>query len=86
MNERFYQTLEEKGFLIAAHRGSFGGSIIDNTEFSAKVAVASGADIVEMDAIKINRWSFICLSRWRRKRSFGIEPNIKLFHQKKLMN
>lgn len=49
MNSKFYKALEEKKFLIAAHRGTFGGSIIDNTEFSAKIAMLSGADIIELD-------------------------------------
>ena len=52
MNTKFYKALEEKKLLIAAHRGSFGGSIIDNTELSAKVAISLGADIVELDAIR----------------------------------
>ena len=84
MNERFYQTLEEKGFLIAAHRGSFGGSIIDNTEFSAKVAVASGADIVEMDAIKSTDGVLYAYHDGGEKRSFGIEPNIKTLSSKEI--
>lgn len=77
MRKDFYKELEEKGFLIAAHRGSFGGSIIDNTELSAKVALLMGADIVEMDAIKSTDGVFYAFHDGEEPRRFGIEENIK---------
>lgn len=84
MNQKFYQTLEEKGFLIAAHRGSFGGSIIDNTEFSAKVALALGTDIVEMDSIRSTDGVLYAYHDGGEERSFGIKENIKTLSSKEI--
>lgn len=43
---------EEKGILIAAHRGTFGGGIVQNTVLSYKNALLHGADIIEVDVAK----------------------------------
>lgn len=43
---------EEKGILIAAHRGTFGGGIVQNTILSYKNALLHGADIIEVDVAK----------------------------------
>lgn len=48
--------LEEKllknKLLIACHRGFYGANIIQNTIESSKLALKSGADIVEIDICK----------------------------------
>ncbi|MGD1815812.1 MAG: glycerophosphodiester phosphodiesterase family protein [Pleomorphochaeta sp.] len=46
---RINQVCKEKGFLIAAHRGSVGGNIIQNSFLAYKTALLHGADLVEMD-------------------------------------
>lgn len=43
---------KEKGVLIAAHRGSWGGNIPANSLASFELAMRDGADILEMDLIK----------------------------------
>ncbi|WP_300362384.1 glycerophosphodiester phosphodiesterase family protein [Fusobacterium sp.] len=84
MKKDFYKELEEKGFLIAAHRGSFGGSVIDNTELSSKVALAMGADIVEMDVIKSTDEVLYAFHDGEEPRRFGIEENIKTLSSKEI--
>ena len=84
MNSKFYKALEEKKFLIAAHRGTFGGSIIDNTEFSAKIAMLSGADIIELDAIRSTDGVLYAYHDGGEKRSFGISENIKTLSSKEI--
>lgn len=84
MRKNFHKELEEKGFLIAAHRGSFGGSVIDNTELSAKVALAMGADIIEMDAIKSTDGILYAFHDGEECRRFGIEENIKTLSSKEI--
>jgi len=50
--KRIKKLIEEKGFLIATHRGLWGGNIIQNTKESAILAHSSGSDIVEIDVCK----------------------------------
>lgn len=49
IRERIDALLEEKQVLIAAHRGSSGGNIMENTPRSTAVALRQKADIIEMD-------------------------------------
>ncbi|OBZ14297.1 hypothetical protein A8L34_10110 [Bacillus sp. FJAT-27264] len=48
LNQRF----NERGILIAVHRGSFGGNIIENTLPAFKVALQQGGDMIEIDLAK----------------------------------
>lgn len=43
---------KKQGVLIAAHRGTFGGAVVQNTLLSYKNALLHGADIVEVDVAK----------------------------------
>lgn len=47
--EGLQERREKYGALIAAHRGHFGGNIIQNTVTSCELALMEGADIVEVD-------------------------------------
>ncbi|NCB66159.1 MAG: glycerophosphodiester phosphodiesterase family protein [Bacilli bacterium] len=50
-NEFLWQEIQKKGFLIAAHRGTNGGNIIQNTTLAYKNSLLHGADIIELDVI-----------------------------------
>lgn len=52
MRETLLRKKQEKGVLVAAHRGTFGGSIVQNTILSYKNALLHGADIIEVDVAK----------------------------------
>ena len=52
MKTLFHSKMAEKAFLIMAHRGTWGGNVIENTRQAAELAVRSGADIVELDVCR----------------------------------
>ena len=51
-NRLLQRKLEEKGVLIAVHRGSSGGNIIENTIPAFQVALQQGGDVLEIDVVK----------------------------------
>lgn len=55
---RFLQELKKKGILIAAHRGTSGGNIIQNTIGAYENALRHGADILEVDVIQTTDGGF----------------------------
>ncbi len=50
-NQQLLNQIQEKGFLIAAHRGTNGGNIIQNTTLAYKNALLHGADMIELDLV-----------------------------------
>ncbi len=46
------QTKDDKKFLIMAHRGFWGGNVIQNTRQAAITAKKAGADIIEVDVCR----------------------------------
>lgn len=48
----FKEKLRQNIFLIMAHRGFWGGNIIENSKESAQLAYKAGADIVEVDVCR----------------------------------
>lgn len=52
INQALAKLWQEKSVLVTAHRGVGAGIIMENTVESAKLAFASGADIVEFDVVK----------------------------------
>lgn len=52
MTALFKERLEEKGLLIMAHRGFWGGNIIQNTRQASLLAAKAGADVIEIDVCR----------------------------------
>lgn len=52
MNSYIKALVEKKGFLIAAHRGTFKANIAENSIASFNAAILEGADMVEIDLIE----------------------------------
>lgn len=52
MTHLFNQVLSEQPFLIMAHRGTWGGNVIENTRQSVELAFRSGADVAEIDVCR----------------------------------
>lgn len=50
MSNLLWERKERDGVLIAAHRGTCGANIVQNTWLSCENALQHGADVVEMDA------------------------------------
>lgn len=53
--------MAEKQLLVAAHRGSSGGNIMENTPNSTAAALLQGADIIEMDVARDLDGNYFCM-------------------------
>lgn len=84
MNTRFLQELEEKKILIAAHRGTYGGNVIENTYLSSIIALEFGADIIEIDAVRSTDGILYAFHDGGEKRRFGISKNLKELSSKEI--
>lgn len=84
MNKKLFKAIEEKKVLIVAHRGTFGGNVIDNTDLSAKLALDMGADIIEIDGIKSTDGILYAFHDGQEKKRLNIEPNIKTLSSKEI--
>lgn len=84
MNTIFLKTLEEKKILVAAHRGTYGGNVIENTYLSSIVALASGADIIEIDAARSTDGVLYAFHDGEEERRFGISTNLKKLSSKEI--
>lgn len=76
-NARLHQLLAERHPLIVVHRGSPGGSIVENTVKSVKAAIAQGADIVEIDVIRSTDGVFYVYHNSYEKMHFDLDEDIR---------
>lgn len=77
MNKYFLDKFDEKKVLVAAHRGTYGGNIIENTYLSSVTALKSGADIIEVDVVKSTDGQLYAFHDGEEIRRFGITNNLK---------
>ena len=63
--------------LIAAHRGSAAGNIVQNTVGAFRTAQAQGADILELDVSMTTDGVLVVYHDGGERTSFGIEQNIQ---------
>lgn len=75
----FYKQLSKKKVLIASHRGTFGGSIIENTIDAFNLAIMAGADIVELDIIKSKDNQYFVYHDTEELRTLGFFNNLHNF-------
>ncbi|MGE8205453.1 glycerophosphodiester phosphodiesterase family protein [Heyndrickxia sp. NPDC080065] len=71
------EKLENNPFLIAVHRGSSMGNIIENTTPAFHAAIQSNADILEIDIIRSTDGKFYLFHDGNEKRLLGQNRNIK---------
>ncbi len=76
MRTKFDEQIQKKGFLIAAHRGTFGANIMDNTFLSMDLAIKLGADMVEVDVMKANDGELYAFHTGKEIERFGKKFNI----------
>lgn len=76
-NEALLEAVKKKGVLIAAHRGTCGGNIIQNTVLSYKNALLHGADMIEIDAARTKDGVFFSFHNGQEKVEFGIDKDIR---------
>ena len=77
INEFLNRAFKEKKVLIAAHRGAWGGNIIENTIPSFRLALEMGADMFECDVSKSSDGVLFAFHDSYEKRLLGVEPNIE---------
>lgn len=71
------EELQSENFLIAVHRGSSMGNIIENTLPAFYAAMQSGANILEMDVIRSTDGKFYLFHDGNERRLLGQEKNIR---------
>jgi len=76
-NELLNRAFEEKRHLIAAHRGAWGGNIIENTIPSFRLALEKGADMFECDVARSADGILYAFHDGYEKRILGVEENIE---------
>lgn len=84
INNLLNQKLKEKGILIAVHRGSPGGNIIENTIPAYKAAIQQNGDILEIDVIKSTDGAFFTFHDGQEKRLLNENDNIKTMSSTKI--
>ena len=86
INTPLSQKLTQKKCLIAAHRGSWGGNITQNTVGAYKAALQMGADIVETDVTATTDGVLYSFHDGNEKRVFGVEKSIRQMDSKEVEN
>ncbi|NGP45643.1 glycerophosphodiester phosphodiesterase family protein [Bacillaceae bacterium SIJ1] len=72
--------LQNSPFLIAVHRGSSMGNIVENTIPAFQAAVQSGGDMLEIDVVRSTDGKFYVFHDGNEKRLLGAERNITTMH------
>ena len=86
INTPLSQKLAQKKCLIAAHRGSWGGNIAQNTVGAYKAALQMGADIVETDVNATTDGVLYSFHDGNEQRVFGVEKSIRQMDSKEEEN
>ena len=84
INTPLSQKLAQKKCLIAAHRGSWGGNIAQNTVGAYKAALQMGADIVETDVTATTDGVLYSFHDGNEQRVFGVEKSIRQMDSKEV--
>lgn len=83
-NEALHKAIKENKVLIAAHRGTNGGNIVQNTSLAYENALLHGADIIEVDVIKSTDGIFYAFHNGEEKVVLGIEEDIRTLSSKEI--
>lgn len=84
INTPLSQKLAQKKCLIAAHRGSWGGNITQNTVGAYKATLQMGADIVETDVNATTDGVLYSFHDGNEQRVFGVEKSIRQMDSKEV--
>lgn len=84
INSVLNKRLEEKKVLVVAHRGSWGGNIVNNTIPAYLTALKQGADIFECDLIESTDGVLYTFHDGTEPWNFGINENIKRFSSEEI--
>lgn len=76
-NQSIRDRVAANGALIAAHRGTSGANVIQNTSLAYKNALLHGADMVEMDASMTVDGVFYAFHNGEEMLEFGVSGDIR---------
>lgn len=76
-NEPIRRIINKNKVLIAAHRGTCGGNVIQNTCLAYRNALLHGADLIEVDASMTTDGVFFAFHDGEEILEFGIDKDIK---------
>jgi len=82
--QSIWEYRQNKGVLIAAHRGTCGGNIIQNTFLAYENALQHGADMVEMDVILSTDGIFYAFHDGEESRVLNVEQDIRTMSSKEI--
>jgi glycerophosphoryl diester phosphodiesterase len=77
INALLNQKLHEENTLIAVHRGSSTGNIIENTIAAYQAAILQGADIIEADIVQSKDLHYYAFHDNNEKRLFGFDERLQ---------
>lgn len=86
INWRLREAVRREGILVAAHRGTCGGNIIENTTDAYECAIRHRADIVEMDAVRSADGKLFMFHDGNEKRLLGPDRNIKTMTSEEILS
>lgn len=76
-NQVLLDAVKRKGVLVAAHRGTCGGNVIQNTVLAYKNALLHGADMIEVDAAMTKDGVFFSFHDGQEDVELGVDTNIR---------
>lgn len=85
-NNLLNEKLDKLGVLIAVHRGSPGGNIVENTIPAYKAALQLGGDILEIDVIKSVDGILYTFHDGQEQKLFHRSENIKTMYSAEIEN
>jgi glycerophosphoryl diester phosphodiesterase len=77
VNSLINRRLAEVGVLVVSHRGAGVGSAAQNTALGVRGALASGAEMVEIDVAASSDGTFYCFHDGTEPEALGIDDNIQ---------
>lgn len=84
INTLLNQKLHENKTLIAVHRGSSTGNIIENTIAAYQAAILQGAHIIEADVVQSKDLQYYAFHDNNEKRLFGIDEKLPNLHSNQI--
>ena len=76
-NESIIKELDKKKVLVAAHRGTCGGNVIQNTCLAYQNALLHGADMIEVDVSMTIDGVFFAFHNGEEKVELGVQRDIR---------
>lgn len=76
-NEPIRKLIQQNKVVIAAHRGTCGGNVVQNTSLAYKNSLLHGADMIEVDAAMTTDGVFYAFHNGEEKIEYGIEQDIR---------